>query len=163
MRSSKCTSAKMKQNHATSIRWKMKNCTPSASKERTGAKGTRFTWRLHPKRGEVSKRPGPYRSSKRGQTSKDSSNPASDKRIVRDMSNILKNTSRHSLEIASHRAKLRNIRLFEQPPTRNFETFVKKVRCPSKLSRRSPKVDFEGKFFGISPGGSPGLKSDRKS
>ena len=76
-----------------------------------------------------------------GKSSKHSSNPASDKRIVRDMSNILKKTSRHSLEIASHQAKLRNIRLFDQPPTRNFETFVKKVRRPSKLSRRSLKVD----------------------
>ena len=87
----------------------------------------------------------------------------SDKRIVRDMSNILKKTSRHSLEIASQQAKLRNIRLFEQPPTRNFETFVKKVRRPSKLSRHSPKMDFRGKLFEISPGRAPDLKSARKS
>ena len=106
--------------------------------------------------------PAPVGPIKDGKSSKHSSNPASDKRIVRDMSNILKKTSRHSLEIASHQAKLRNIRLFEQPPTRNFETFVKKVRRPSKLSRRSPKVDFWGKLFEISPGRAPDLKIYRK-
>ena len=63
----------------------------------------------------------------------------------------LEKTSRHSLEIASHQAKLRNIRLFEQPPTRNFETFVKKVRRPSKLSRRSPKVGFLRKIVRKQP------------